>query len=164
MIIWAVCDLVTLCAALTYVELGTTVRETGGEFIYVLRIYGPLHAFFVAYTFTIVVKPAGIAAVALSFAQYALAPFYPDCIGGKMFSSSVHFGGGSHQYDECSLCHGHSGYLPGGQSCGSNGDHYWWNSYHGQKWPLPLWVQLWGSVPLEWLCIRDSGRLQDGTM
>ncbi|MCI4382454.1 hypothetical protein PGIGA_G00015150 [Pangasianodon gigas] len=80
LVIWAVCGLVTLCAALTYAELGTMFRESGGEFIYVLRIYGPLPAFFVAFTFTIVVKPAGIAAVALSFAQYAVAPFYPGCI------------------------------------------------------------------------------------
>ncbi|KAK2843632.1 hypothetical protein Q7C36_011847 [Tachysurus vachellii] len=80
MIIWAVCGLVTLCVALTYAELGTMFRESGGEFIYVLRIYGPLPAFFVAYTFTIVVKPASITAVALSLAQYAVAPFYPGCM------------------------------------------------------------------------------------
>ncbi|KAI5618842.1 b(0,+)-type amino acid transporter 1-like isoform X1 [Silurus asotus] len=80
LIIWAVCGLVTLCAALTYAELGTMFRESGGEFIYVLRIYGPLPAFFVAFTFIIVVKPAGIVAVALSFAQYAVAPFYPGCM------------------------------------------------------------------------------------
>ncbi|KAI5102574.1 b(0,+)-type amino acid transporter 1-like isoform X1, partial [Silurus meridionalis] len=80
LIIWAVCGLVTLCAAFTYAELGTMFRESGGEFIYVLRIYGPLPAFFVAFTFIIVVKPAGIVAVALSFAQYAVAPFYPGCM------------------------------------------------------------------------------------
>ncbi|KAI5618843.1 b(0,+)-type amino acid transporter 1-like isoform X1 [Silurus asotus] len=80
LIIWAVCGLVTLCAALTYAELGTMFRESGGEFIYVLRIYGPLPAFFVAFTFVLVLKPAGIAAVALSLAQYAVAPFYSDCM------------------------------------------------------------------------------------
>ncbi|KAF7704631.1 b(0,+)-type amino acid transporter 1-like [Silurus meridionalis] len=80
LIIWAVCGLVTLCAALTYAELGTMFRESGGEFIYVLRIYGPLPAFFVAFTFIIVLKPAGIAAVALSLAQYAVAPFYSGCM------------------------------------------------------------------------------------
>ncbi|KAF5909564.1 b(0,+)-type amino acid transporter 1-like, partial [Clarias magur] len=80
LIIWAVCGLVTLCAALAYVELGTIFRESGGEFIYILRIYGPLPAFFVAFTFIIVVKPGGVAAIALSFAQYAVAPFYGDCV------------------------------------------------------------------------------------
>ncbi|XP_053366367.1 b(0,+)-type amino acid transporter 1-like isoform X2 [Clarias gariepinus] len=79
LIIWAVCGLVTLCAALTYVELGTIFRESGGEFIYILRIYGSLPAFFVAFTFIIVVKPGGVAAIALSFAQYAVAPFYAGC-------------------------------------------------------------------------------------
>ncbi|XP_058254411.1 b(0,+)-type amino acid transporter 1 isoform X1 [Hemibagrus wyckioides] len=80
LIVWAVCGLVTLCAALSYTELGTMYRESGGEFIYVLRIYGPLPAFFLAFTFIIVVKPASIAAKALSFAQYAVAPFYPGCM------------------------------------------------------------------------------------
>ncbi|MCI4382452.1 hypothetical protein PGIGA_G00015130 [Pangasianodon gigas] len=89
LVIWAVCGLVTLCAALTYVELGTMFRESGGEFIYVLRIYGPLPAFFVAFTFTIVLKPAGIAAMALSLAQYAVAPFYPGCIPPIMVVKSI---------------------------------------------------------------------------
>ncbi|KAB5562087.1 hypothetical protein PHYPO_G00013960 [Pangasianodon hypophthalmus] len=80
LVIWAVCGLVTLCAALTYAELGTIFRESGGEFIYVLRIYQPLPAFFVAFTVIIVLKPSSIVAVALSFAQYAVAPFYPGCI------------------------------------------------------------------------------------
>ncbi|XP_046711767.1 b(0,+)-type amino acid transporter 1-like [Silurus meridionalis] len=80
LIIWAVCGLVTLCAVLTYAELSTMFRESGDEFIYVLRIHGPLPAFFVAFTFIIVVDPACIAAVALSFAEYAVAPFYPGCM------------------------------------------------------------------------------------
>ncbi|KAG7328511.1 hypothetical protein KOW79_008455 [Hemibagrus wyckioides] len=80
LIIWAVCGLLTVCAALSYTELGTMFRESGGEFIYLLRIYGPLPAFFVAYTFTIVLKPASISAIALSLAQYAVAPFYPGCM------------------------------------------------------------------------------------
>ncbi|XP_017332368.1 b(0,+)-type amino acid transporter 1 [Ictalurus punctatus] len=80
LIIWAVCGLVTLCAALTYAELGTIFRESGGDFIYILKIYGPLPAFFVAFTLIIVRKPASIVAIALSFAQYAVAPFYPGCM------------------------------------------------------------------------------------
>ncbi|KAG7328512.1 hypothetical protein KOW79_008456 [Hemibagrus wyckioides] len=80
LIIWAVCGLVTVCAALSYTELGTMFRESGGDFIYVLKIYGPLPAFFVAFTTIIVVKPSSIVAVSLSFAQYVVAPFYPGCM------------------------------------------------------------------------------------
>ncbi|XP_060789147.1 b(0,+)-type amino acid transporter 1-like [Neoarius graeffei] len=80
LIIWAVCGLVTLCAVLSYAELGTIFQESGGDFIYILRICGPLPAFFVAFTYVIVMKPSSIVAVALSLAQYAVAPFYPGCI------------------------------------------------------------------------------------
>ncbi|XP_060736171.1 b(0,+)-type amino acid transporter 1-like [Tachysurus vachellii] len=80
LIIWAVCGLVTLCAALTYAELGTMFRESGGEFIYILRIYGPLPAFFLAFTKIVVMKPLSIVAISLSLAQYAVAPFYPGCM------------------------------------------------------------------------------------
>ncbi|XP_053366369.1 b(0,+)-type amino acid transporter 1-like [Clarias gariepinus] len=80
LIIWAVCGLVTICAALTYAELSTIFRESGGQFIYILRLNGPLPAFFVSFTVIIVLKPSSIAAVSLSFAQYVVAPFYPDCM------------------------------------------------------------------------------------
>lgn len=79
LIIWAVSGLVALFAALSYAELGTIYRESGGDFTYILRIYGPCPAFFVAFTFMIVVRPFGISAIALSFAEYAIAPFYPGC-------------------------------------------------------------------------------------
>uniref|UniRef100_A0A672LZ63 Zmp:0000001267 n=1 Tax=Sinocyclocheilus grahami TaxID=75366 RepID=A0A672LZ63_SINGR len=47
----------------------------------ILRIYGPCPAFFVAFTTMFVMKPFGIIAGSLSFAKYALAPFYPgSCV------------------------------------------------------------------------------------
>lgn len=79
LVIWALSGLVAMCAALCYTELGTTIPESGGEFIYILRIYGPLPAFFAAFTFIIVVKPMGIAAMGFSIAEYVLSIVYPDC-------------------------------------------------------------------------------------
>ncbi|KAL6477522.1 hypothetical protein MHYP_G00133570 [Metynnis hypsauchen] len=79
LIIWAMCGVVALGAALSYAELGTLIRESGGDFIYVLRIYGRFPAFFIAFTFLTVVGPSGASAIALSFAKYAVAPFYPGC-------------------------------------------------------------------------------------
>lgn len=79
LVIWALSGLVAMCAALCYIELGTIIPESGGEFIYILRIYGSAPAFFAAYTFAILVKPMGMSATAFSIAKYATAPFYPDC-------------------------------------------------------------------------------------
>jgi len=79
LIVWAVCGIVCMCTALSYAEMGTIIRESGGDYIYILRIYGPCPAFFVAFTTMFLMKPFGIIAGSLSFAKYAVAPFYPGC-------------------------------------------------------------------------------------
>ncbi|XP_038128124.1 b(0,+)-type amino acid transporter 1 isoform X1 [Cyprinodon tularosa] len=79
LVIWALCGAVVLLAALSYTELGTILPESGGEFIYILRIYGSCPAFFAAVTFILLVKPFSIAAMSISIAEYSMAPFYPGC-------------------------------------------------------------------------------------
>ncbi|XP_041827252.1 b(0,+)-type amino acid transporter 1-like isoform X1 [Melanotaenia boesemani] len=79
LVIWAVAGVVAMLAALSYVELGTIIPESGGEFIYILRIYGSCPAFFAAVTFILVVKPFSAAAMGISIAEYAMAPVYPGC-------------------------------------------------------------------------------------
>ena len=79
LLIWAVSGIVAMLAALSYTELGTIIPESGGEFIYILRIYGSCPAFFAAFTFLFVVKPFGMAAISISIGEYATAPFYVDC-------------------------------------------------------------------------------------
>uniref|UniRef100_A0A673VI80 Solute carrier family 7 member 13 n=1 Tax=Suricata suricatta TaxID=37032 RepID=A0A673VI80_SURSU len=77
--VWAACGLLAMMGALCYAELGALVPKSGGEYAYLLHIFGSLPAFLVIYTFVLLVRPAAIAAVSLSFAEYAVAPFYPVC-------------------------------------------------------------------------------------
>lgn len=79
LLIWALSGVVALLGALSYTELGTIICESGGDFIYILRIYGPAPAFFASFTFILLVKPFSMAAMAISIAEYAVAPFYPGC-------------------------------------------------------------------------------------
>ncbi|XP_030575444.1 b(0,+)-type amino acid transporter 1-like [Archocentrus centrarchus] len=79
MLIWALSGVLALFAALSYIEVGTIIPESGGEFIYILRIYGSFPAFFAAITFILLLKPSSIAAMSISIAQYAMSPFYPGC-------------------------------------------------------------------------------------
>uniref|UniRef100_A0A670ZFZ2 Zmp:0000001267 n=1 Tax=Pseudonaja textilis TaxID=8673 RepID=A0A670ZFZ2_PSETE len=79
LIIWAACGLVVIFGALSYAELGILIKESGGDYIYILRTFGSLPAFLFAFSSIIVVRPAGVAAVSLSFAEYALVPFYSGC-------------------------------------------------------------------------------------
>ncbi|XP_062981554.1 b(0,+)-type amino acid transporter 1-like [Elgaria multicarinata webbii] len=84
LLIWAACGLLATFGALSYAELGTVIKESGGEYIYILRNFGSLPAFLFAFTSVLVARPAGVAAVSLSFAEYAVAPFYPGCSSPKV--------------------------------------------------------------------------------
>nr|XP_009682214.1 PREDICTED: b(0,+)-type amino acid transporter 1-like [Struthio camelus australis] len=79
LLIWASCGLLAMFGALSYAELGTIIKESGGEYIYILRIFGSFPAFLFAYSSVILVRPASLAAICLSFSEYAVAPFYPGC-------------------------------------------------------------------------------------
>ncbi|KAM8953242.1 b(0,+)-type amino acid transporter 1-like [Pelodytes ibericus] len=79
LLIWAACGLLAMLGALSYAELGTVIKESGGEYIYILRNVGSLPAFLLAFTSVIVVRPAGIAAISLSFGEYVVASFFQGC-------------------------------------------------------------------------------------
>ncbi|XP_034714507.1 b(0,+)-type amino acid transporter 1 isoform X1 [Etheostoma cragini] len=89
LVVWALSGVVAMFAALSYTELGTVISESGGDFIYILRIYGSCPAFFAAVTFILVVKPFGVAAIAISIAEYSLAPFYMGCLPPQLVVKCV---------------------------------------------------------------------------
>ncbi|XP_076810397.1 b(0,+)-type amino acid transporter 1-like [Clavelina lepadiformis] len=77
--VWAGCGLLATFSALSYVELGLMIRKSGGEYQYLKEAYGDLVAFLLAWTSIIVTKPSSFAIIAIGFAQYVTAPFYPGC-------------------------------------------------------------------------------------
>ncbi|XP_035024443.1 b(0,+)-type amino acid transporter 1 [Hippoglossus stenolepis] len=79
LVVWACCGVLVIMASFCYAELGTVIKESGGEYIYILRTVGPVVAFMLIFSSVLFVRPAGVAGIALSFAQYVVAPFYPDC-------------------------------------------------------------------------------------
>ncbi|XP_053191385.1 b(0,+)-type amino acid transporter 1 isoform X2 [Scomber japonicus] len=79
LIIWACCGLLAMLGGLCYAELGTVIPESGGEFIYILRTVGKMVAFNFVFSFIIVMRPASATGIALSFAEYVVAPFYNGC-------------------------------------------------------------------------------------
>lgn len=79
LMVWACAGLLVILASFCYAELGTVIRESGGEYIYIYRTFGPIPAFMLIFSSVLFVRPAGIAGIALSFAQYVVAPFYQDC-------------------------------------------------------------------------------------
>ncbi|XP_028848574.1 b(0,+)-type amino acid transporter 1-like [Denticeps clupeoides] len=84
LVIWSVCGIVSMLGALAFAELGTIIKESGGEYIYIFRIFGSFPAYFVAFSFLFVTRPMSIVAKALSFSEYAMAPFYEGCPPPKL--------------------------------------------------------------------------------
>ncbi|KAK2843629.1 hypothetical protein Q7C36_011844 [Tachysurus vachellii] len=89
LVIWAVSGLLAMLASLSYAELGTVIRESGGEYVYILRTTGNLMAFLFAFTSVLVVRPVSMTGLALSFALNAVAPFYEDCEPPALVVKSV---------------------------------------------------------------------------
>lgn len=68
--------------ALCFAELGTVIPRSGGEYAFLLEsfsklhpFWGPLPAFICSWVFVVVLRPAAIAVVILTFAEYSIQPF-----------------------------------------------------------------------------------------
>jgi APA family basic amino acid/polyamine antiporter len=76
LVIWLVTGLITVAAALSYGELAGMMPNAGGQFVYIQRAYGRLVSFLYGWTVFTVIQTGVIAAIAVTFANYA-AIFFP---------------------------------------------------------------------------------------
>ncbi|XP_041071573.1 cystine/glutamate transporter-like [Carcharodon carcharias] len=79
LVIWLACGILSMLGALSYAELGTSIKKSGGHYIYLLETLGPLPAFVRLWCEIIVIRPAITAVVGLSFGRYIVEPFFAPC-------------------------------------------------------------------------------------
>ncbi|XP_061621791.1 b(0,+)-type amino acid transporter 1-like isoform X3 [Phyllopteryx taeniolatus] len=79
LLIWTACGVLAILGALCYAELGTMISKSGGAYYYLMEAFGSPVAYLYSWTTVMVVKPAAFSILALSFAEYASAPFFPGC-------------------------------------------------------------------------------------
>ncbi|OQR67340.1 b0-type amino acid transporter 1-like [Tropilaelaps mercedesae] len=84
LVVWAGCGVLSLFGSLSFAELGTIINKSGGDYIYIHECFrgyrgGSIPAFIHAWTFVLLLKPASLGIMALSFAKYLVAPFFITC-------------------------------------------------------------------------------------
>ncbi|GAB6019461.1 b(0,+)-type amino acid transporter 1 [Chamberlinius hualienensis] len=93
LIVWLASGLFSMLGALCFMELGTSIGRSGGEYAYLLECFGPLTAYLHLWICLVVRQPTSLAIVALTFAQYVFKPFYVDCepptVAVKLLAASI---------------------------------------------------------------------------
>uniref|UniRef100_T1J266 Amino acid permease/ SLC12A domain-containing protein n=1 Tax=Strigamia maritima TaxID=126957 RepID=T1J266_STRMM len=79
LIIWLLSGIFSTIGAYCFIELGTSIKRSGGDYAYILEAFGPLPAFLRLWIAVIITQPTTLAIVALTFAQYTIKPLFPDC-------------------------------------------------------------------------------------
>src|SRR5436190_2671716 len=71
MSIWILAGVVTLLGALTNAEVASMIPETGGQYVYFERMYGPFFAYLYGWAVFAIIQSGSISAVAYVFAEYS---------------------------------------------------------------------------------------------
>ncbi|RZC22676.1 b(0,+)-type amino acid transporter 1-like, partial [Asbolus verrucosus] len=81
LLVWIICGIVSLLGALAFAELGTVVPRSGAEYAYFIDSFGPLHkfwgqlpAFIYSWVMIIIIRPAEVAVIILTFSEYLCQP------------------------------------------------------------------------------------------
>src|SRR4051794_14482595 len=74
--VWILAGLITLLGALTNAEVASMIPETGGQYVYFDRMYGPFFAYLYGWAVFAIMQSGSIAAVAYVFAEYGNQHFF----------------------------------------------------------------------------------------
>ncbi|XP_014354855.2 b(0,+)-type amino acid transporter 1 [Papilio machaon] len=85
LIIWTLSGIISLLGALSFAELGTVLGKSGAEYSYfqeafgnIHKYWGPLPSFICAWIYVVILRPAEVAIIVMTFAEYAIQPFTLD--------------------------------------------------------------------------------------
>ncbi|XP_041443809.1 cystine/glutamate transporter isoform X2 [Xenopus laevis] len=79
LVIWVACGVLSMCGALSYADLATTIKKSGGHYIYLLETLGPLPAFLRLWAEYILIRPSINAVASLAFGRYLIEPLFVPC-------------------------------------------------------------------------------------
>ncbi|HUF88630.1 MAG TPA: amino acid permease [Gemmatimonadota bacterium] len=95
---WVAGGAIALAGALAYAELGTLFPKAGGQYVYLREAYHPVVGFLYGWALLLLIECGAIAAVAITFAEYALrlvgrpgAPAVPLAIAAIVVVSAINY-------------------------------------------------------------------------
>src|SRR5882724_3421793 len=68
--VWLLAGVVSLLGTLSNAELAAMMPQTGGQYVYLQRAYGPFVAFLYGWALFVVIQSGSIAALSFVFAEY----------------------------------------------------------------------------------------------
>lgn len=92
LLLWVIGGLIALCGAFSYGELGASMPEAGGEYLFLSKIFHPVFGFLSGWISFIVGFSAPIAASAIGFSEYFTRAF-PEVSGFLMNNLHLSSGG-----------------------------------------------------------------------
>lgn len=87
LLVWVVGGVLSLLGGLCFCELGTVIKKSGGEYVYLKLAYGPFVGFLYIWVNVLFLEPSSFAIVSLTFGLYATQPFFPS--PGKTSANSA---------------------------------------------------------------------------
>ena len=91
LLLWVIGGGIALCGAISYGELGAAMPGSGGEYLFLSRLYHPVFGFLSGWVSLTVGFSAPIAASAIGFSEYfsRAIPFFNSILSQKLLSISV---------------------------------------------------------------------------
>ena len=78
LLVWIFGGVLSLFGGLCFCELGTFIKKSGGEYIYLKLAFGPFIGFLFSWIDVWVLEPCSFAILSLTFGVYATEPFFPS--------------------------------------------------------------------------------------
>lgn len=70
MFAWLIAGVISVCGALSFGELASTISDEGGQYIYLKKIFNDKIAFLYGWTLFLVIQTGTLAAIAIAFAKF----------------------------------------------------------------------------------------------
>jgi len=88
--IWLVAGIISLLGTLSNAELASMMPETGGQYLYLQRAYGPFVAYLYGWALFAVIQSGSIAAVCYVFAEYGTQFVHLPEVTGPLAQFTIH--------------------------------------------------------------------------